>query len=217
MKQPKYRRGFTLLEMMVALAILSGSLLWLIEATTRAIKSENHAKLVTTATFLARARMVQLEDELQIAGFTDDAFAKETRGDFDEKGFKRFHWAAVIDKIELPNTDDVQNLVSKGMESSSTLSGLAGGSSSSNNPGVTGSTGLLASQFGIIKDVLEQSIRRARVKVSWHEGRQEQALEIVQYLTDARRVDQTIQLGGLAGATPGVAGLPVPQAGGGRP
>src|SRR5207245_710568 len=40
-------RGFTLLEMMLAIAVLAVSLLWLVEATTRAIEAENHAKLVT--------------------------------------------------------------------------------------------------------------------------------------------------------------------------
>ncbi len=209
--------GFTLLEVMVALAILAVSLTWLVEATSRAIAAENHAKLVSAATFLARGRLVELEDELAEKGFTDDSFAKETSGDFEEKGFKRFKWSTVIDKIELPNTDQVQTLVTQGLEAQqgATLGTIGGtppapvlpGGGAANTP-VGSSAGMLSSQFGIIKDVLEQSIRRARVRIVWNEGRTEQNVEITEYLTDPRRVDQSIQLGmGLAGA-PGQPGQP---------
>jgi general secretion pathway protein I len=220
--RPSAQGGFTLLEVMVALAILAVSLTWLVEATTRAIAAENHAKLVSAATFLARARLVELEDELAEKGFTDDSFAKETSGDFEDKGFKRFRWTTVIDKIELPNTDQVQSLVTKGLETqaSSTLGSLGGtpptlptgGGGAGGAPQLGGGSGMLASQFGIIKDVLEQSIRRARVRIGWNEGRSEQSMEITEYLTDPKRVDQSIQLGGLAGGgaagTPGAPGGP---------
>jgi general secretion pathway protein I len=218
--------GFTLLEMMVALSILAGGLFWLVQATTGAIAAENHAKLTTTATFLARQRLVELEDELQEKGFTDDAFAKETSGSFDDKGFKRFTWTTVIDKIELPNTDQVQTMVSQGMQNQGVLSNLPGappaasqgssGSSSSSSGTLGGSAGALAGQFGIIKDVLEQSIRRARVRVSWVEGSRATSLEVTEYLTDPKKVDQSIQLGSMLGGgapgqnQPGVGGSGTP-------
>jgi len=212
----KRARGFSLLEVMVAVSILAVALVWLVEATSRAIVAENHAKLVSTATFLARGRLVELEDDLQEKGFTDDSFAKETSGDFEDKGFKRFKWTTVIDKIELPNTDQVQTLVSKGLEASP-LGALAGqtppsSSSSSTTSPLSGSTAMLASQFGIVKTVLEESIRRARVRITWYEGRSEQNVELVEYLTDPRRVDQSIAMpsallgNGAPGSGPGAGG-----------
>ena len=57
------RRGFTLLEVMIAMAILAGALTWLVVGVSRNIKAENHAKLMTTANFLAREKMVDLEDD----------------------------------------------------------------------------------------------------------------------------------------------------------
>jgi len=57
-------KGFTLLEMMIAMAILCGALTWLVVGMSRNIQAENHAKLMTTATFLAREKMVDFEDDL---------------------------------------------------------------------------------------------------------------------------------------------------------
>jgi uncharacterized membrane protein len=58
----------------------------------------------------------------------------------------------------------------------------------------------MASQFGVIKDVLEQAIRRVTIKVSWVEGRGPMEVELVAYYTDVRRVDQAIQIGSAAAA-----------------
>ncbi|HEX2570248.1 MAG TPA: prepilin-type N-terminal cleavage/methylation domain-containing protein [Polyangia bacterium] len=214
--------GFTLLEMMIATAILALALTTLVDATTRAINAANHAKLVSTATFLARSRLVDLEDQLAEKGFTDDSFAKEESGDFDDKGFKRFRWTVVVDKVELPATDQVQTLVSKALTGQQTQAGGGGLDSAGADAAKAGAAGgglgagasSLASQFGIIKDVLEQGIRRVKVTVAWQEAGQPKTLEVVEYLTDPRRVDQSIQFGG-PGGIPGLGGAGgVPGAGG---
>jgi hypothetical protein len=81
------------------------------------------------------------------------------------------------------------------------LGGLFGGATggpdstggSGGNP-LSASAGALGSEFGIIKDVLEQSIRRVTIKIGWLEGRTPQEVELIAYYTDVRRVDQAIQL-----------------------
>jgi general secretion pathway protein I len=212
--------GFTLLEMMAALAILALALVGLIDATTRAIRAENHAKMVTAATQLARMRLVELEDEIADKGFTDDSLSTPKCDTFEDKGFKRFKGCVLIDKVTLPNTDQVQNMVSKALEAKQQLGGgdsqaaAAASSSSSSAGGGAGGpmgagAGFLSSQFGIVKDVLEQGIRRANVRVLWDEMGREQSVEIYEYLTDPRRVDQSIQmpmLGGAGGPTGGTGG-----------
>lgn len=216
----RLQQGFTLLELMVAVSILALALTWLVEATMRAVDAENHAKLVTTATFLARQVMVELEDELQEKGIQDDAFASEKEGTFEEAGFKRFVWRRVVDKIVLPGQSDVQSAMSQVQGGG--LGGLLGGKTPDpNNPsggagalggigallggGATAtagqSTSMFASQFGLVKELLEQGIRLVTVKVVWTERGREQYVEVKEYLTDLRRVDMA--LGGGLGAQAG--------------
>ncbi len=221
MSARRRNRGFTLLEIMVAVAILAGALTWLVVGVSRNIKAENHAKLMTAATFLAREKMVDLEDELYEKGFGE--FEKEQAGAFDDKGFSRFSWRAIVDKVELPSAEQLQTVLSNAQQARQTLQGggtatgdtaalqqQAGlGGSSSSNPMSMGASAL-SSQFGVIKDVLEQAIRRVTVKVGWFEGRTPKEVELVAYYVDVRRVDQAIQIGNAAaaGQTPGAPGTP---------
>jgi general secretion pathway protein I len=213
--------GFTLLEMMIAVAILSGALTWLVVGMSRNIKAENHAKLMTTATFLAREKMVDIEDELYEKGFGE--FEKEQTGSFDDRGFSRFSWRAVVDKVELPSQEQMQTVLSNAQQAKQTLQGggtdpaqaaqagtSATGAPSSSNP-LSAGAGALGSQFGIIKDVLEQAIRRVTIRIVWNEGRTPQQVEVVAYYTDVRRVDQAIQIGS---APPGAGGPGTPGGGG---
>jgi prepilin-type N-terminal cleavage/methylation domain-containing protein len=208
--------GFTLLEMMIAMAILSGALTWLVVGMTRNITAENHAKMLATATFLAREKMVEFEDELYEKGFSE--FEKEQNGKFEEQGFSRFEWRVIVDKVELPSSEQLQTALTKAQEAKQALAGggssgtppppTSGSSSSSNNSNpLTAGMGAMASQFGIIKDVLEQGIRRVTVKIVWNEGKTNpREIEVVSYYTDVRKVDQAIMIGGsapAAGASPG--------------
>jgi prepilin-type N-terminal cleavage/methylation domain-containing protein len=203
-------RGFTLLEMMIAMAILSGSLTWLVVGMSRNIKAENHAKLMTTATFLARGKMAAFEDELYEKGFGE--FEKDTDGTFEEKGFQRFAWKIVVDKVELPNSDQVQTMATNAQQARQALTGQppttdpsASNTGVGGNPMAAGATAM-SSQFGIIKDVLEQGIRRVTVTVSWYEGRKVQDVTVVTYFTDPRKVDQAIQLSIPSSLTGGAGG-----------
>jgi general secretion pathway protein I len=198
-------RGFSLLEVMIAMAILAGALTWIVVGVSRNIKAENHAKLMTTANFLAREKMVDIEDDLYEKGFGE--FEKEQSGQFDDKGFSRYTWRAIVDKVELPSAEQLQTVLSNAQQARQTLQGGGGdtntqaqaGTSTSSNP-LTAGASAISSQFGVIKDVLEQAIRRVTIKVGWVEGRTPMEVELVAYYTDVRRVDQAIQIGNAAAA-----------------
>jgi general secretion pathway protein I len=209
MRAPPSRRaaGFTLLEVMVAVSILAVSLTFLVEATIRAVAAENHSKLVTTATFLARRVMVDLEDELQEKGLQDDSFSSEKTGTFEEGGFRRFTWARVVDKIVLPSQADVQSALGAATQPGASGGGLSGfasggapsplaavGGAGGSTPGGAASTNMFASNFGIVKEILEQGIRRVTIRVLWRERGIDQQIEVNEYLTDPRRVDQAISI-----------------------
>jgi len=203
-------RGFSLLEVMIAMAILAGALTWMVVGVSRNIKAENHAKLMTAANFLAREKMIDVEDDLYEKGFGE--FEKEQSGQFDDKGFSRFAWKAIVDKVELPSAEQLQTVLSNAQQARQTLQGGGPAGSDQNQAGASAQTGTsssnplsagasaMSSQFGIIKDVLEQAIRRVTIQITWNEGRGEQKVELVAYYTDVRRVDQAIQIGSAAAA-----------------
>jgi general secretion pathway protein I len=193
----KGRAGFSLLEVMIAVAILAGALTWMVVGISRNIRAENHAKLMTVATFLSREKMIETEDELYEKGFGE--FEKELAGNFEDRGFERFTWKVVVDKVELPSSDQIQTVLTKAQEAKSSLTGESGGTpegvtSPGGNSPVSAGAATIGSQFGIVKDVLEQGIRRVTVKVEWQENRRPQEMSLVAYYTDPRRVDQAIQV-----------------------
>ena len=62
------RRGFTLLEVVVALAILGVSLMAIFDINAQAVAKHVYAKKLTVATLLARSKMIDLEQELYDQG-----------------------------------------------------------------------------------------------------------------------------------------------------
>jgi general secretion pathway protein I len=200
-------RGFTLLEMMIAMAILCGALTWLVVGMSRNISAENHAKLMATATFLAREKMVDFEDDLYTKGFSE--FAENPPCELDAKDFPRFTCKITVEKVELPSAEQIQTVLTKAQEAKSggsdddkTKQPPPNARSGPSSP-LTMGAGALATQFGIIKDVLEQGIRRITVQILWKEASAPRELSVVAYYTDVRKVDQAISI---AAQAPGPGG-----------
>jgi type II secretion system protein I len=190
--------GFTLLEVMVALAILSMTLVVLLRIVTNNVRATNHAKMTTTATFLARAKMVEVEDLVLDNGFSEEDESES--GNFKDMGSPAFRWEYVIERIDLP-TDMAQKTQAQAQDQSqnakdpmSMMSGFLGG--------------MMSSFIEPVRIGLQESVRKVTVRVLWDEnGRPNQSMEVVQYLTDPAKLDLALT-GGAAGAAPGVPGLP---------
>lgn len=111
------QKGFSLLEIMIAVAILATSVTVLLTAQGRAFLSSERSEELMMATFLARQKMVELEIEIdEDIGknkFPESKVEKE--GVFDEPN-EGYRWAYVIDKVEIPVLDqgDEQNALVKG-------------------------------------------------------------------------------------------------------
>lgn len=196
-------KGFSLLEIMIAMTILSGALTWIVVGMARNITAENHAKLITSATFLARSKMNDLEDDLYEKGFSD--FEKELTGTFEDKGFARFSWRVVVDKVELPSTDQVQSLLGKAGDAKAAADGkdpTKTDTTTSQGP-MNSSVAAMSGQFGLVKDVLEGGIRRLSVQILWKEGSKPYDVTVVAFYTDPRKVDQAVSL-----SVPGAAAGP---------
>ncbi len=88
------REGFTLLEVVVAMAILGVALLAIFDLNAGAVASHAYVKRLTIATQLARSKMTDLEQELYDKGFELDDV--ERKGDFAAEGWTGFTWKANI-------------------------------------------------------------------------------------------------------------------------
>jgi general secretion pathway protein I len=192
--------GFTLLEVMIAVAILSITLMTLLSAVTSNIRATRHAKLTTMGTFLARGKMVDVEDQVLEQGFsTSDENAE---GNFKDQGHPEFRWDSLIERVELPadaalkQKDDAQD---KAMNDTSNpmalMSGFLGG--------------MMSSFIEPIRLGLQESVRRVTVHVTWDESdRGPQSIEVVQYLADPSKLDAALTGGGLPGTAGAAGALP---------
>src|SRR4051812_6222300 len=105
MKSPLRRpRGFTLLEIMVAVAILGLGLTAILSAQAGAFASAAHARNLSLATGLARCKMGEVEERL--AGPTGYPELDEVESgaccDGDTTSNAHMHCTWKIEKLELP-------------------------------------------------------------------------------------------------------------------
>ena len=93
---PDASRGFTLLEVMVAVAILGMVLVTLIGLQNRGMEDVMLADHITTATLLAKRKM---NENLVTAG-TRTIVQQEDEGEFPEEEFKDYTWKQSISQLQ---------------------------------------------------------------------------------------------------------------------
>jgi len=228
----RLRRGFTLLEVMISLAILAVALVAISDLNGGAVQMHAYARRATQATLLARGKMLDLEELLHKDGFSD--FDDEKHGTFDEEGAPEFSWRAEILKPDIQI--DPSQLLSMLTGSANSGSGSSN-SSSSGGAGASGPGGTLAGLFGggglgggaggaaggaaaaaagpfagliqgqakTFVETLKKSVREVRLTVSWQNGKQPLSISASQEIVI---LPESV---GKAGQTPGL--QPVAQPG----
>jgi len=102
-ERPTHRTGFTLLEVMVALAILAISVMVLIDAQTAAVEMREQGDEMVVGTLLARDVMTLVELRMEKEGFGELTIAED--GDFRAEeyldGFEDHRWEYEVSRIEL--------------------------------------------------------------------------------------------------------------------
>ena len=203
------RRGFTFLEVMVALAILAMSLTVLSGISANSFDASNYAKFLTVSTMLARSKMIDIEEELRKDGFGDDE--KTFDGDFSDEGHPGIKWTAVCRPIEVELGELVGSLLGGDIDDESLPDAvqnfLGGGSKAAPGEDITAAAGEAAAGAGgadlnqllaggglepILKGVgetLQKSIREISLEITWKSGEKyEESVRFVQYVTTSGRL-----------------------------
>jgi general secretion pathway protein I len=94
------QRGFTLLEVMVALSIIIIVLTALLGTQSQGLSLAIESKFKTTAALLAREKMSQLEM------MNDDEISSDS-GEFDED-FSAYQWSLEVEQEEIPGIENAQ-------------------------------------------------------------------------------------------------------------
>jgi general secretion pathway protein I len=212
--------GFTLLEVLVAVALLGSALVMVVQAQAANAVQTQLARDLTVGSLLARQKVAEVEIEIRKKQSFDDLDEQCGSGDFADQGFPAFSWDCKNEPMKL-QLDQEQLTAS--------LQGIANGE-------LDGGLLQMASDFGgfdlggladspqgqmvmqalpLFTDILGKAIRRVSVTVSWEFRDETIKIPVVLFLTDPARVINPFGVGlGDPNAAAGLGGLGGAGAGG---
>ncbi len=125
------KRGFTLLEVMIGLALLGLALTVLIKSAAGSIFNAEQAHMLGVATDLARGKMYDIEEKLIKDGFTDTDQSQTDWKGFEDEGWPNIYYKYDVITVEFPSWDQLQAMAQGQMAGSGSGSnrGSAFGSS----------------------------------------------------------------------------------------
>jgi prepilin-type N-terminal cleavage/methylation domain-containing protein len=154
-KHKKYSdgNGFSLMEVMIAMAVLSIVLVAVFNTQSQAVRLSERADYINTAVNLAKARMDELEFEVSEKGF--EYLLDKDAGEFENDAFRDYRWEYTSNNISIPlvSLDEEQDTVSDN------------------------------SFLKMAQEMLEKSIKEVRLRVYFKEGRKEGNVELVTHFS----------------------------------
>lgn len=141
----KTQRGFTLLEVMIGLALLGLALTVLIKSAAGSIFNAEQAHMMGVATDLARGKMYDIEEILLKDGFTETDQSQESEECFKDEGWENICYSYKVEQPELPSFDELQQMA---MGKAEDAAGSALGSAGSAFDGSAGDLATMAGSGG---------------------------------------------------------------------
>jgi general secretion pathway protein I len=191
--RPRLRRGFSLLEVMVALAVLALALTAVSDVVGGALRNHVRARQLEVATMLARGQLAETEAKYLEEGFRD--FDQSESGTFDEQGHPEVTWKLETLKPQLELGPDAVLKALTGIEGG--VAGLLGLDAKGQGPG-SGAAGPITSLGGSplagaavamiqqqltgLGEKLKAGVREVRLTVGWKDGKATESFTLVTHL-----------------------------------
>lgn len=194
------RAGFTLLEVMVAVAILGLALTAIFSSEVGAVHIATRARDQNVAALLARCKMGEVEEIIAVEGLPAIEKTSENKSCCEDADVDGFECDWIIERIVLPELgfeeelEDAEDALgeeadeaARGPDRDETLNNVRDQVGSAEDY-VSGQSGgnltSLAMQlaYPVIKPSLEEQVRRVTVSIRWSEGSAERGFDLIQYL-----------------------------------
>ena len=173
LKLIKNKRGFTLLEVMVALAIMGLSLMALFLAQSRSMRMAEKARTLIVATELARKKLIDCKFDVWDKGFSQIDY--ESNGDFAEQGHPEVEWECFAYRFDIPPPN--AEVINKALKSQT-------GGDFGKEMGAGFTADALAPFFGLISSTLGDSIREVVLIVRWKNDEYVEDMKVVTHMVN---------------------------------
>ncbi len=164
------RSGFTLLETMIAMAIMMVAFSSILMVESSSLNTSTKAKMMSIVSMLAKNKMSEIELELEGRSFTE--VKAETSFENFKEPYQDLKWKRVIKEVVFPS-------MSFGSGNSNVSS------SSSGNRGSADGAEAAEERFSkIVTKFLSKAVREVTLTIAWKRGSGEQTYSVSMYWVD---------------------------------
>ena len=204
-QKSKQNKGFTLLEVMIAMAILILALTALFGHEGVAIQMSDYSNKMSQAVLLGQGKMLDLEHKMLKDSI--NVFDNCEEGDFRDVQMARFKWKACTYKIEMDDgaaeqiTEQFMSLIS-GFLGGGNIGGLAGAAGGgANMDKVLGSLTAAIGAIPFFLSQLEDKVRKVRLEITWTDAVDDRLVLLERYVTNLGVGNEAQPPPGLGGGT----------------
>jgi len=173
----KTQNGFTFIEVLLAITLFVIAAVVAVDLTRGSVRATQDLKDVTTATWLLKKTISQLETKMESDGF-DKACDKKKEGKFDAP-YEKFTW--------------VTNCIQIDFKLSQSAATLTASDKDSDSPESSKENILQKMVLNVASDYISKSMRELHAEVHWVQGKKTK--RSVDVTTHVARYDQPLQIG----------------------
>jgi len=185
------RSAFTLIEVMIALVIISLALVALSTSQGVALTSARKGRFVTMAVLAAKNKMADIDVTATLKGFEYvKGLGESTEGDFEDEQYKGWKWKREVKEVNFPIAEIMKSYMGGGSteEGGGAAESQAAQTSQAGKEGQENSQeAQMASIIGKnVETFMKQSVREITVTVMWpvRAGKDFSNLKLVYYAVD---------------------------------